>query len=146
MHLPPEQVGRESSCSDPVVWSDSPPHLWRLHWPFWSAAGDGEISPHGSFAAWSLAINNTFIQDRCLVCLTYPYLPNAFYEQMHLQNLDSTECWNSLSISLFLSFFTSFSSFLFLFLFFFPFPLPSVVCTSWSIEMLVAELSYEICS
>lgn len=108
--LPPEQVRRESSCSDLVVWSDSPPHLWRFHWHFWSAARDGEISPHGLFAAWSLAVNNTFVQDRCLVCLTYPYLPNTFYEQMHLQNLDSTECWNSFSLSLSLPFFTSFSS------------------------------------
>lgn len=89
---------------------DSPPHLWRLHWHFWSAAGDGEISPHGSFAAWSLTINNTFIQDRCLVCLTDPYLTNIFYEQMHLQNLGSTECWNSFSLSLSLPSFTSFSS------------------------------------
>lgn len=92
IHMLPEQVRRKSPCSDPVVWSDSLPHLRRLHWHFWSAAGDREINPHASFAAWSLAINNGCIQDGCLVCLTYPYLPQTFYDQKNLQNLDSTEC------------------------------------------------------
>lgn len=31
MHLTLEQVRGELSCSDPVVWPDSPSQLWRLN-------------------------------------------------------------------------------------------------------------------
>lgn len=45
--LPPEQIRRESSRSDPILRSESPHTYGGCHWHFWSAAAHMDHLLHG---------------------------------------------------------------------------------------------------
>lgn len=160
MHLPPEHVRREASCSDPAVWYDSSPHLWNLHWHFWSAAGYGEISPQGSFAAWSLVINNISVQDRYLEYIMFiVYYIYYIHSMIHyIHSIYKHILWthtftksgyrlilkHSFSLSLSFLHFLPFSFFFFLLFFFFSFP--SLVHTSLSYPHVSGQVKLQAVS